>query len=118
MLLDLIKPDKLPQIYEAILDAFWPGPLTILVKKPACVPDCVSAGQDTIAIRMPAHPIARALIQVCNVPLAAPSANTSGRPSPTTAMHVYDDLNGRIPLIIDGGPCQSGVESTVLDGLR
>ena len=113
-----MKPDKLPDIYEKVLDQFWPGPLTILIKKPTCVPDCVSGGQNTIAVRMPAHPVARALISFSGVPLAAPSANTSGRPSPTLAEHVYDDLKGRIPLIIDGGPCQSGVESTVLDGLR
>ena len=118
MLYDLLQPDLLPAIYEKLLDAFWPGPLTILVKKPACIPDCVSAGQDTIAVRMPAHPIARALIEVAKVPLAAPSANTSGRPSPTLAIHVFNDLKGRIPLILDGGPCESGVESTVLDGLR
>lgn len=118
MLDDLLQPDRLPEIYERLLDAFWPGPLTILVKKPACIPDCVSAGQDTIAVRMPAHPIASALIEVAKVPLAAPSANSSGRPSPTLASHVFNDLNGKIPLILDGGPCESGVESTVLDGLR
>jgi L-threonylcarbamoyladenylate synthase len=118
MLDDLMKPDTLPEIYEKALECFWPGPLTILIKKPKCIPDCVSSGQETIAVRMPAHPIARALISCCNTPLAAPSANTSGRPSPTLAEHVYDDLKGRIPFIIDGGPCQSGVESTVLDGLR
>eukprot|EP00842_Homolaphlyctis_polyrhiza_P000989 jgi/Hompol1/1891/HPOL_002787-RA len=110
--------DPLPAVYAPLLEKFWPGPLTILVPRPASIPAVVAAGQPTIAVRMPAHPVARALIELCGFPLAAPSANTSGRPSPTLASHVLADLVGRIPLIIDGGPCISGVESTVIDALR
>ncbi|KAJ3297867.1 hypothetical protein HK104_011435 [Borealophlyctis nickersoniae] len=108
----------IPSIYTAALRAFWPGPLTILLPRGPRIPLSVTGGHGTMAIRFPSHPIARALIDACGFPLAAPSANTSGRPSPTLASHVYADLNGRIPLIIDGGPCDCGVESTVLDGLR
>lgn len=118
MLEKLLYPDNLPPVYYDLCQKYWPGPLTILVPKPKGIPDCVTASQETVAIRMPAHPIARKLIEACGFPLAAPSANTSGRPSPTLAQHVFDDLNDRIPLILDGGVCQSGVESTVLDGLR
>jgi L-threonylcarbamoyladenylate synthase len=109
---------KIPEIYEKVIKCHWPGPLTILLPRPDTIPKIVSAGQDTVAVRMPGHPVALELIRKCGFPLAAPSANTSGRPSPTLAEHVYNDLNGRIPLILDGGPCNSGVESTVLDGLR
>ncbi|KAJ3338676.1 hypothetical protein HDU91_001145 [Kappamyces sp. JEL0680] len=118
MLKALIAPRDLPVAYRDILAAFWPGPLTILLPRPPCIPSEVTAGQDTVAVRMPSHPLALALIDACGFPLAAPSANTSGRPSPTRAIHVYDDLKGRIPLVLDGGSCDSGVESTVLDALR
>ena len=98
-----------------LMEAFWPGPLTILCEKKPAVPDEVTAGLPTVAMRMPSHPVARALLQACNLPVAAPSANSSGRPSPTTAAHVMEDMNGKIPLIIDGGMCDVGLESTVLD---
>ncbi|MHC1786302.1 MAG: L-threonylcarbamoyladenylate synthase [Christensenellales bacterium] len=95
--------------------AFWPGPLTMILPKKALVPHEVTAGLSTVGIRMPSHPVARALLKACGLPIAAPSANRSGRPSPTTAGHVYADLQGLIPLILDGGPCEFGLESTVLD---
>lgn len=95
--------------------AFWPGPLTMLFPKSAIIPDCVTAGLDTVGIRMPSNLWARMLIEASGRPIAAPSANRSGRPSPTTARHVLADMDGRIPLILDGGPCDVGLESTVLD---
>ena len=100
---------------ESLANAFWPGPLTLLLPKKSIVPDIVTAGLPTVAIRLPSHPAAQALLRACGFPLAAPSANRSGRPSPTTAEHVYEDLNGRIPLILDGGSCEVGLDSTVLD---
>lgn len=98
--------------------AFWPGPLTIIFPRSALIPDRVTGGLDTVAIRMPSHPAARELIRLSGCPVAAPSANRSGRPSPTLARHVLEDMDGRIPLILDGGACDVGVESTVvaLDG--
>ncbi len=99
----------------AVMDAFWPGPLTLIFKKSDRVPFEVTAGLETVAIRMPDHEVAKEIISLSGCPIAAPSANKSGRPSPTSAAHVYDDLNGEIPLIIDGGQCQVGLESTVLD---
>ncbi|GIL45411.1 hypothetical protein Vafri_2663 [Volvox africanus] len=108
----------LPSVYEAVVRDLWPGPLTILLPRSSLVPDVVTCGQPTMAVRMPAHPVALALISTCGFPLAAPSANSSGRPSPTLARHVLDDLGGRVSIILDGGPCTCGVESTVLDGLR
>jgi L-threonylcarbamoyladenylate synthase len=110
--------DIIPQQYHRLIAAFWPGPLTILLPASPLLPQAVTAGQPTVAVRMPAHPVARALIAAAGVPLAAPSANTSGRPSPTSAQHVLDDLAGRVPAVVDGGGCGFGVESTVLDGLR
>eukprot|EP01120_Amphizonella_sp_Union-15-10_P009404 TRINITY_DN3547_c0_g1_i1.p1 TRINITY_DN3547_c0_g1~~TRINITY_DN3547_c0_g1_i1.p1 ORF type:complete len:381 (-),score=51.06 TRINITY_DN3547_c0_g1_i1:42-1091(-) len=107
--------DHVPKKVENILSRFWPGPLTILFKKSSIVPHAVTCGLPTVAIRMPAHPVALALISLSGVPIAAPSANLSGRPSPTEAAHVLQDLNGRVKCIIDGGPCQYGVESTVVD---
>ena len=103
-----------PESARKLADAFWPGPLTIILPKAACIPDEVSAGLDTVGIRLPSHPVARALIREAGVPLAAPSANLSGRPSTTTSGHVMDDLGGRIPAIVEGGPCAVGVESTVV----
>jgi tRNA A37 threonylcarbamoyladenosine synthetase subunit TsaC/SUA5/YrdC len=108
----------IPKQYHRLIAAFWPGPLTILLPASPLLPAAVTAGQPTVAVRMPAHPVARALIAAAGVPLAAPSANTSGRPSPTSAQHVLDDLAGRVPAVVDGGGCGFGVESTVLDGLR
>ncbi len=95
--------------------AFWPGPLTMLFKKKSVVPDAVTAGLSTVAIRMPSNIIANRFIKACGLPIAAPSANRSGKPSPTTAEHVLDDMDGRVDFIIDGGPCEVGVESTVVD---
>ena len=94
--------------------AFWPGPLTIILPKNERIAPEVSGGLDTVGVRMPAHPAALGVINKAGCPLAAPSANRSGSPSPTTAAHVWQDMEGRIPLILDGGPCEVGVESTVL----
>ena len=100
----------IPPLAEPLMDAFWPGPLTMLfVRKPAVPPE-VTAGLPTVAIRMPSHPVATAMLKICGLPVAAPSANSSGRPSPTTAAHVLEDMDGRIPLILDGGPCDVGVD--------
>ena len=100
---------------DLLAGAFWPGPLTLLLNKKRLVPSIVTAGLETVALRLPEHAGANAFLKVCDLPLAAPSANRSGRPSPTSARHVYDDLAGRIPLILDGGDCRVGLESTVLD---
>lgn len=100
---------------QKLMDTFWPGPLTMVFPKSSLIPDAVSAGLSTVAVRMPSHPAARMLIRALGRPIAAPSANRSGKPSPTTAAHVFEDMDGRIPLILDGGPCGVGVESTVLD---
>lgn len=102
-----------PAVYD-LADAFWPGPLTIILDKSPLIPDEVTAGLDTVAIRMPSHPVARQIIRAAGVPLAAPSANLSGKPSPTTAVHVMHDMDGRIDAVVDGGPCEVGVESTVI----
>lgn len=99
----------------SLLAAFSPGPLTLILKKKQLVPATVTAGLDTVAIRIPAHPVARELIRQAGVPVAAPSANRSGRPSPTRAWHVKQDLWGRVSYILDGGSCAYGLESTVLD---
>lgn len=98
-----------------VADAFWPGPLTVVLPKSGLVSPAVTAGLDTVAVRMPSHPVARALISLAGLPIAAPSANLSGSPSPTTAAHVLSDLSGKIDAVVDGGPCEVGVESTVLD---
>ncbi|ORX61063.1 hypothetical protein BCR36DRAFT_579126, partial [Piromyces finnis] len=118
MLKQLLPNGKIPEKYIPVINKYWPGPLTIILPKSSKVPDVVTGGQQTMAVRFPKHPIARALISLCGFPLAAPSANSSGKPSPTLASHVYNDLSGKIPLIIDGGACNLGVESTVLDGIR
>lgn len=106
---------EIPPMAEKLMDAFWPGPLTMLFPRKETVPDVVTAGLPTVAIRMPSHPVAFEMLKACRLPIAAPSANRSGKPSPTTAKHVLDDMNGIIPLILDGGSCDVGVESTVLD---
>ncbi len=98
-----------------LMERFWPGPLTVLCRKKGAVPEVVTAGLGTVGMRMPSHPVARAMLREANVPVAAPSANLSTRPSPTTTAHVLEDMKGRIPLILDGGACDFGVESTVLD---
>ena len=100
---------------QTLAQAFWPGPLTMLLKKKPIIPPITTAGLQTVAVRMPSHPLALALIKASGCPIAAPSANRSSRPSPTTAMHVLEDMSGRIPMILDGGPSSVGVESTVLD---
>lgn len=99
---------------KKLADAFWPGPLTIILKKSDIIPSAVSAGLDTVGIRMPRTPVILEIISKTKLPLAGPSANRSGRPSPTNAQYVYEDLKDRIPLIIDGGNCDVGVESTVV----
>ncbi len=98
-----------------LMEAFWPGPLTIVFNKQPIIPEAITGGLDTVAIRMPSHPIAKALIQEANVPVCAPSANISGTPSSTIFKHVHDDLNGKVDVIIDGGQSTVGLESTVLD---
>jgi L-threonylcarbamoyladenylate synthase len=111
--------DRIPEIYKPLIERFWPGPLTILMPNPSpskLAPE-VTAGLTTFGVRMPASPLALSLIKLTGAPLAAPSANASTKPSPTMAAHVLEDLDGRIELILDGGPCPVGVESTVVDGL-
>lgn len=103
-----------PPVLEDLAKAFWPGPLTVILEKSDLIPDEVSAGLDTVAIRMPSHPVARDIIKATGRPLAAPSANTSGMPSPTTAAHVLHDMEGKIAAVVDGGASEVGVESTVL----
>lgn len=100
---------------EALMAAFWPGPLTLLLPRTKAVPDSVTAGRPLVGVRMPAHPVALELILTAGVPVAAPSANRFGRISPTTAAHVLEDLDGRIDAVLDGGATSVGVESTVLD---
>jgi L-threonylcarbamoyladenylate synthase len=106
---------QVPPKAEKLMHEFWPGPLTLVFKRSAMVPNVTVAGLDTVAVRMPKHKVALALIKESSCPIAAPSANLAGKPSPTTAKHVFDDLNGRIDAILDGGPTRIGVESTVLD---
>lgn len=110
---DLVS--EIPKKAHILMEKFWPGPLTLIMKKNDRVPDITTAGLDTVAIRMPNHPIAREIISLTNLPIAAPSANVSGRPSPTDATHVIEDLKGRVDAIVDGGKTGVGVESTVLD---
>lgn len=104
---------EFPGALRALAEHFWPGPLTLLLPKRALVPDLVTSGLPRVAIRMPAHPLAQALLHALPFPLAAPSANPFGYISPTTARHVFDQLNGKIPYILDGGPCSVGMESTI-----
>lgn len=104
-----------PPAAQTLAERFWPGPLTLVVKKRAAVPDLVTAGLDTVALRCPGHAVAMALIRTCGCPLAAPSANLSEQLSPTMAEHVVRSLGGRIEMILDGGPAQVGLESTVVD---
>lgn len=102
------------ELYYKLAKAFMPGPLTVILPKKEVIPNEVTAGLDTVAIRCPKNEVANKLIEISNIPIAAPSANASGKPSPTTAKHVYDDLNGKIPMILDGGSSEFGVESTVI----
>lgn len=110
---ELVK--EIPAKAHALMKKFWPGPLTIIFYKKDIVPYSTTGGLDTVAIRMPAHPVALELIKESGVPIAAPSANISGKPSPTCAQDVAEDLSGKIDMILDGGPAEVGVESTVLD---
>jgi len=114
--------EQLPQVVaevsdaaKMLIDAFWPGSLTIILPKQANLSDLVTAGLSTVGVRIPSHPVALELLKKVNLPIAAPSANVSGRPSPTTAQHVADDLRGKIAGIVDGGETQIGLESTVID---
>lgn len=100
---------------EKVMDSFWPGPITVILNKKNIVPNTTSGGLDTVAIRMPSHKVAHEIIRMSQTPIAAPSANISGRPSPTKAEHVYDEMNGRVDGIVLGGDCNFGLESTVLD---
>ena len=106
---------KVPLKIEKLVNRFWPGPLTVVLKKTEMVPDIVTTGLDTVAIRMPSNVIARKFIAAADVPIAAPSANIFGRPSPTTARHVIDDLDKRIDIVLDGGTTEIGIESTVVE---
>jgi L-threonylcarbamoyladenylate synthase len=106
---------EIPEAARKLMGAFWPGPLTLLLPRSAAVPDVVTAGRPLVGVRMPAHPVALAFIRAVALPVAAPSANTFGHTSPTTAAHVLADLDGRIDAIVDAGPAAHGVESTVLD---
>ncbi len=112
--LSLLARD-IPPLCRKLTERFWPGPLTLVLPKTTGVPAITTGGLETVAVRAPAHPIARKLIELSDRPIAAPSANRFGRPSPTSPQHVLEDLNGRIDLILDGGPTPIGVESTVLD---
>jgi L-threonylcarbamoyladenylate synthase len=122
LILHIASPDQLssvaaevPDIAYTLMRTFWPGPLTLVFSKTPQVSDLATGGLPTVAVRIPDHPVALALLQQAGTPLAGPSANRSGHPSPTTAQHVLDDLNGSIPLILDAGPSVIGVESTVID---
>ncbi|MBQ7432871.1 MAG: threonylcarbamoyl-AMP synthase [Lachnospiraceae bacterium] len=106
---------EVPETAKKLMDAFWPGPLTIIFRKAAHIPYETTGGLETVGIRLPDHPVAQALIEAAGVPVAAPSANTSGRPSPTTAEHVWEDMEGKIDWILDGGSVGIGVESTIID---
>ena len=115
---DMQSAEKIGEINPTarkIMEKFWPGPITVIVRKKDIVPAEVTAGLDTVAIRMPENMIARALIKAAGTPVAAPSANLSGKPSPTAFRHALDDMKGRVDVIIDGGDCDLGIESTVID---
>lgn len=105
---------EIPPLAQKLAERFWPGPLTMILPRTERIPAVTAGGLDSVGVRLPAHPLAQALIRAAGVPLAAPSGNRSGSPSPTTAKHMLDDMNGRIPAIIDGGDCLCGVESTVI----
>lgn len=115
MLARVVKPLASSSVARRLIARFWPGPLTLLLPRTASVPDAVTAGRPLVGVRMPGHPVALALIRQAGVPLAAPSANRFGHTSPTTAAHVLADLDGRIDAVLDGGACEVGVESTVVE---
>lgn len=106
---------SVPAKAQRLMDAFWPGPLTLILPRREDVPYVTTGGLETVGVRMPSHPKAMELLRLADVPVAAPSANRSGRPSPTTASHVWEDMQGRIYAIVDGGPCEVGLESTIID---
>jgi len=106
---------EVPQEAYRLIERFWPGPLTMVLKKKDIVPEIVTTGLETVAVRMPSNPVAKKLIEIAGVPIAAPSANIFGRPSPTSAKHVTEDLEGRIDMVLDGGHTEIGVESTVIE---
>ena len=106
---------EIPKVAEGLMEAFWPGPLTLIFKKNNRIPETITGGLETVALRVPAHPVARGIIKASGLPIAAPSANLSGKPSPTVAKHVIEDLQGRVDMIVDGGDANIGLESTVLD---
>lgn len=106
---------EVPAAAYELARCFWPGPLTMILKRKPIVPDVVTAGLETVGMRCPDHAVCRAIIAAADVPVAAPSGNTSGRPSPTTAGHMLEDMDGKIDAIVDGGPCSVGVESTIID---
>ena len=112
--IDAEKYAHTSEIYYKLADAFMPGPLTVIMPKKDCIPLSVTGGLETVAVRCPSHPVAHNLIKECGVPIAAPSANISGRPSPTDAKYVIEDMNGRVDMIIDGGECEIGLESTIV----
>jgi L-threonylcarbamoyladenylate synthase len=120
LIVHVAKPEEaeqiacVPPVFYKLAQKYMPGPLTVIMPKRSCIPDGVTGGLDTVAVRCPAHPVARALIAASGVPIAAPSANRSGCPSPTAAAHVLRDMDGRIEMILDGGPCEIGLESTVI----
>ena len=105
----------IPLTAYKLAEAYWPGPMTMILYHKELVPDAVTAGLDTVGMRCPAHKLCRDIIAAAGVPVAAPSGNTSGRPSPTTAQHMLEDMDGKIEAIVDGGPCAVGVESTIID---
>ncbi len=107
--------EKIPPQFHKLVDRFWPGPLTIVLKKTDKIPDIVTTGLDTVAVRMPSNSISKDLIAAAGVPIAAPSANLFSRPSPTTAAHVLEDLTGRVDIVLDGGKTEVGIESTVIE---
>ena len=107
--------DEIPQLALKAATYFWPGPLTMVLKKKKCIPDSITANLDTVAVRMPKHKLALALLKKANVPIAAPSANPFGYLSPTTALHVDEQLGNRVKMVLDGGECECGVESTIID---
>lgn len=107
--------EAVPPQAVVLAQRFWPGPLTMILKRREIVPDVVTAGLDTVGMRCPAHPLCRAILLAADLPVAAPSGNLSGKPSPTTAEHMLADMDGRIDAIVDGGPCAVGVESTIVD---
>lgn len=122
LIVHIASPDDIDKVARSVpdkarlvIEKFMPGSVTVVMPKRPEIPDCVTGGLDTVAVRMPLHPVALEFIRACGVPICAPSANTSTRPSPTLASHVYDDLGGKIAAILDGGACAVGVESTVID---